>query len=133
VPFATIVPVLVLQNYPYAMKCTPSGLTRGAVYGTFSGTGETTMTRTLPIVEARKQLNSLPEALCRDGEIDVMEITRRGKPVLAVLPWELYEAITETLDIMADREGLAKLRQSIREMEEGSTVSWEDAKLDLIK
>jgi len=27
----------------------------------------------------------------RDGEIDVLEITRRGKPVLAVMPWELYE------------------------------------------
>ena len=47
------------------------------------------MTRTLPMMEARKQLTSLPETLRHDGEIDVMEITRRGKPVLAVMPWEL--------------------------------------------
>lgn len=89
------------------------------------------MTRTLPIMEARKQLNSLPETLVRDGESDVMEITRRGKPVLAVLPWELYEAITETLEVMADKELMEKLRQSVREVDEGAGISWEDAKRDL--
>lgn len=91
------------------------------------------MTRTLPIMEARKQLTSLPETLMHDGNIDVMEITRRGKPVLAVLPWELYEAITETLEIMGDKDLMAQLRQSIREMEAGTTVSWEDAKRELTK
>lgn len=91
------------------------------------------MTRTLPIMEARKQLTSLPETLMHDGNIDVMEITRRGKPVLAVLPWELYEAITETLEIMGDKDLMVQLRQSIREMEAGTTVSWEDAKRELTK
>ena len=91
------------------------------------------MTRTLPIMEARKQFNSLPETLMRDGQIDVMEITRRGKPVLAVLPWELYEAIAETLDVMADKEIMEKLRQSIREMDEGTTISWADARQELSK
>lgn len=91
------------------------------------------MTKTLPIMEARKQLTSLPEILMRDGEIDVMEITRRGKPVLAVMPWELYEAIAETLEVMADKDLMAELRQSIREMEAGETISWEDAKLELAK
>jgi antitoxin YefM len=91
------------------------------------------MTRTLPIMEARKQLTSLPEILMRDGEIDVMEITRRGKPVLAVMPWGLYEAIAETLEVMADKDLMAELRQSIREMEAGETISWEDAKLELAK
>lgn len=91
------------------------------------------MTKTLPIMEARKQLNSLPETLVRDGEIDVMEITRRGKPVLAVLPWELYEAIADTLEVMADKETMEQLRQSIREMEEGAVVPWEQAKQELSK
>ena len=91
------------------------------------------MTRTLPIMEARKQLNSMPESLVRDGEIAVMEITRRGKPVLAVLPWELYEAITETLEVMADKETMEKLRQSIREMDAGASMSWEDVRQDLSK
>jgi len=91
------------------------------------------MTRTLPIMEARKQLNSLPETLVRDGEINVMEITRRGKPVLAVLPWELYEAITETLEVMADKETMEQLRQSLRELDQGVAISWEEARLELLK
>jgi hypothetical protein len=30
-------------------------------------------------------------------------ITRRVRLVLAVLPWEFYESIIETLDILGDR------------------------------
>lgn len=89
------------------------------------------MTRTIPIMEARKQLTSLPETLKHEGELDVAEITRRGKPVLAVLPWELYEAISETLEVMADKELMAQLRQSIKEMEEGKAIPWEEAKREL--
>lgn len=89
------------------------------------------MTRTIPIMEARKQLTSLPETLKHKGELDVAEITRRGKPVLAVLPWELYEAISETLEVMGDKELMAQLRQSIKEMEEGKTIPWEEAKQEL--
>lgn len=89
------------------------------------------MTRILPIMEARKQLTSLPELLVHNGQVDVAEITRRGKPVLAVIPWELYESIVETLEVLGDRDLLQLLRQSIQEMESDKTISWQDAKRDL--
>jgi prevent-host-death family protein len=89
------------------------------------------MTRTLPMMEARKQLTSLPETLRHDDEIDVMEITRRGKPVLAVMPWDLYDAIVETLEVMGDKELRAQLRQSIEEMDKGKTIPWDEAKQEL--
>jgi len=89
------------------------------------------MTKTLPMMEARKQLTSLPETLRHDNEIDVMEITRRGKPVLAVMPWELYDAIAETLEVMGDKELRAQLRQSIEEMDKGKTIPWDVAKREL--
>lgn len=89
------------------------------------------MTHTLPIMEARKQLTSLPEMLMHEGQADVLEITRRGKPVLAVMPWELYEALSETLEVMADKELMIHLRNSIAEMESGNLVSWQDAKREL--
>lgn len=89
------------------------------------------MTHKLSIMEARKQLTSLPETLMHDGQVDVLEITRRGKPVLAVLPWELYEVISETLEVMGDKELMAQLRQSILEMNSGKQISWQDAKQDL--
>ena len=89
------------------------------------------MTRILPIMEARKQLTSLPELLVHNGQVDVAEITRRGKPVLAVIPWELYESITETLEVLGDRDLLPLLRQSIQEMEADQTIPWQDVKRDL--
>jgi PHD/YefM family antitoxin component YafN of YafNO toxin-antitoxin module len=61
----------------------------------------------------------------------VVEVTRRGKPVLAVMPWDLYEAIAETLEVMGDEHLLAGLRQSIREIEQGKTISWDEAKQEL--
>src|SRR6266702_8593447 len=99
---------------------------------TFKSTDkEIAMTHTLSIMEARKQLTSLPETLMHDGQVDVLEITRRGKPVLAVMPWELYEAVSETLEVMGNKELMAHLRQSIQEMDSGKLISWQDAKQEL--
>ena len=86
------------------------------------------MTRTNPIMAARKQLTSLQETLMHNGELDAPAISRCGKPVLAVLPWELYEAISETLEVMGDKELMAKLCESIKEREEGKAIPWEEAK-----
>jgi mRNA interferase RelE/StbE len=62
-----------------------------------SGTSE------LTISEARRALLDLPEKLARTPERAVT-ITRRGQPALAILPWEFYESIVETLDILGDPE-----------------------------
>jgi len=89
------------------------------------------MTHTLSMIEARKQLPSLPETLIHDGQVDVLEITRRGKPVLAVMPWELYEAVSETLEVMGDKELMEQLRQSILEIDSGKLIPWQDVKQEL--
>lgn len=89
------------------------------------------MTHRLSIMEARKQLTSLPETLLHDGQADVLEITRRGKPVLAVMPWELYEAVSETLEIIGDVELMALVRQSMQEINDSTLLSWKDAKQEL--
>ena len=89
------------------------------------------MTKTLPIMEARKQLTSLPEMLMHNGNSDVLEITRRGKPVLAVMPWELYETLSETFEVLSDNDLMLLLRQGIQEMESGKLISWADAKPEL--
>ncbi len=89
------------------------------------------MDRTLSIAQAREQLTRLPEQFAREDDLRAVTVTRHGKPVLAVLPWELYEAIVETLDIMADREQLAALRQGVRDLARGETVDWVEAKAEL--
>jgi antitoxin YefM len=82
------------------------------------------MTR-LTISEARKELLDLPEKLARKPERAVI-ITRRGQPVLAVLPWKFYESIVETLEVLSESELMAKLREGIEDIDRGRLLSHEE-------
>jgi PHD/YefM family antitoxin component YafN of YafNO toxin-antitoxin module len=55
-------------------------------------------------------------------------ITRRGRPVLAVIPWEFYESIVETLDMLSDPESVLALRESIEDLQRGRLASHAEAK-----
>ncbi|PYM18639.1 MAG: hypothetical protein DMD81_05465 [Candidatus Rokuibacteriota bacterium] len=81
----------------------------------------------LTISEARKVLLDLPETLARTPERAVT-ITRRGRPVLAILPWEFYESIVETLEILGDPDMVAALRASLEDVKRGRVVSNAEAK-----
>ncbi len=86
---------------------------------------------TLPMMEARKKLTSLPEELEGSTEDNAVAVTRRGKPVLAIMTWELFEAIYETLEVMGDEQLMKSLRQGIKEAREGKTVSWDVAREEI--
>lgn len=79
--------------------------------------------RTFSIVEAREQLTRLPEMFEQEMEerhdISAVAVTRHNKPVLAILPWELYESIIETLEILGDEELMEDIRQGIKDALEG--------------
>ena len=81
----------------------------------------------LTISEARKVLLDLPETLARTPERAVT-ITRHGRPVLAILPWEFYESIVETLEILGDPDMVAALRASLEDVKRGRVVSNAEAK-----
>ena len=55
-------------------------------------------------------------------------ITRRGRPVLALMPCEFYESIVETLDILGDPEMGRVLRESLEDLKRGRLVSNAEAK-----
>ena len=80
----------------------------------------------LPITEARDELTSLPDKLSATHQ--TVTVTRRGKPVLAILSWDEYESLVETLDVMADEQLMAALRRSIREAKQGKLIPWEQVK-----
>ncbi|HEX8236769.1 MAG TPA: type II toxin-antitoxin system prevent-host-death family antitoxin [Abditibacteriaceae bacterium] len=89
---------------------------------------ETTINKKeLTIVEARNRLTQLPEELRMKGEAGAVTVTRRGKPVLTVMSYELYDSIMETLEIMSDPETMALLRQSIEEAKAGHIIPWQIA------
>ena len=81
-------------------------------------------TERITINDARGELPKLAKQLT--GLHKAMAITRYGEPVLAVMPWELFEAITETLEIMGDPEMMAALRQGIKDVQEGRLVPLEE-------
>ncbi len=83
-------------------------------------------TKELTMVDARRELTKLPEQL--EAEPATIAVTRRGKPVLAIMTWEDYQSIQETLEILSDTEAVEQLRESIREVREGKTISWDEAK-----
>ena len=87
------------------------------------------MAKDMPMTDARHELTSLPEQLSTTHE--TVAVTRRGKPVLAILPWEEYEAIVETLEILSDEDLMRSLRQGIREARHGKGIPWERAKRKL--
>lgn len=83
------------------------------------------MTITMPIAQARSKLTSLPRTL---NDKDTVTITSRGKPVLAVIPWELFESITETLEIMGDETLIKMIRQGVKDLKQGKGIPWNEAK-----
>ena len=84
--------------------------------------------RAIPITQARHELSRLPEEFAADDTSDAVAITRRGKPVLAVLPWDLYDSLVETLEILGDEDLMAALRQSIKEMESEELILWDEVR-----
>ena len=87
------------------------------------------MEREFTITEARSRLTVLPDEFAKDPR--TVAITRRGRRVMALLPWDLYDAIAETLEIMSDKELLAELRKSIAEADKGNSIPWKRVKADL--
>jgi antitoxin YefM len=68
--------------------------------------------RRLSVTEARHSFLKLAESLERDPR-EVVGITRRGRPVMALVSAELYESLVETLDILADEAEAARLRRAL--------------------
>lgn len=92
-------------------------------------------TDTFSMVEAREQLTRLPERLAQEMEnqtgISAIKVTRHNEPVLAILSWDLYESIMETLEILGDREQMLMLLQGIQEANEGKGKLWKTVKKEL--
>ena len=86
-------------------------------------------TENISIIEAGSILSELPKRLADEDR--AVAITRHGKPVLAVMSWELFESIAETLEIMADDDMMSSMQRSIEDMREGNLVSLDQVVADL--
>ena len=92
--------------------------------------------RTYSIAEIQETFIHLPEQL--EQEPDAVIVTQHDKPVMAILPFNLYkdlletvESLQETLEILSDKELMASFREGVKELAEGKDIPWEDAKKKL--
>ena len=97
------------------------------------------MDKTLSIIEAREQLTRLPEQFEQEAGAaashEAITVTRHGKPVLAILPFESYqslvemlETLQETLEVLQDEELMASFRRGLEDSAAGRVKRWEQIK-----
>ena len=77
----------------------------------------------MPLAEAQEVLAQLPERLARRNQ--PLALTRSGDPVLAVLPWDLFESLVETLEIIGDPSLLEAIQDDMRAADDQSLVPLE--------
>lgn len=88
------------------------------------------MIATLSMAEARAQFTQILGQFEKEPEL-VVQVTRHGRPVMAVLSWERYESLIETLAVMSDPALMAAIRASERDIANGRTRDWAAVKADL--
>lgn len=86
------------------------------------------MIKYMPISEARKKITSLDKEFSYD---DTISITNHGKEVYALLRWDTYESIAETLDILSDEALYDDLKKGIQQFERGELVDFDTLKQSL--
>jgi len=84
------------------------------------------MARTVPFSQARSELTALVNDVERTQEHVVL--TRNGRPSVVVMSMAEYEALQETLEVLADPGSLDDLGASERDAAQGRVADWEDVK-----
>ena len=106
--------------------------------------------QTLSISEVQKEIMRLPDAFGEEfGEVTV---TRYGKPMLSILPFEArkteketintlkqtidrlqeeIDGLLETLEILKDEETMAAFRQGVEDIEAGRVIPLDDVLKEL--
>ena len=87
-----------------------------------------TMVKTKSVFETRLRFTSLQDELKMD---EVIAVTRRGEPQMALMRWELYEGLVSTLEVLSDRELMDTLRTSLEDVREGRLVTLDELEQEL--
>ena len=86
------------------------------------------MVKQMSISETRRKITSLENELSYE---DTISVTNHGKEIFALLRWDTYESIAETLEIISDEESFADLKKGIQQVHDGELIDFEDFKKNL--
>lgn len=79
----------------------------------------------ITITQARNSLMKLPDKTAGN---EIIAVTRRNKEVMALMSWELYEGLLETIEILADPEFMGQIKKGLENIELGKTYSVKEAR-----
>lgn len=77
--------------------------------------------RTEPLASVKARLSALVDEVTRTHE--QVTVTRNGAPVAVLLAADDYESLLETLDLLADRDGVERLVQAEQTVAAGEATS----------
>ena len=89
------------------------------------------MIRSISLKALRPELPKVIDMI--DTRFDRYFVVKHGKPVAVMMSVDDYESMIETLDILADKTLMKRLRKSEQEIKQGKTRSWEEVKRSLEK
>ena len=81
------------------------------------------MVKQMSISETRRKITSLEDELSYD---DTISVTNHGKEIFALLRWDTYESIAETLEILSDEEAFTELKKGIAQIEKNQLVDFDE-------
>ena len=84
------------------------------------------MVKQMSISETRKRITSLESELSYD---DTISITNHGKEVFALIRWDTYESIAETLEILNDDKYSEMLKKGIQQVKNNELIDFDDFKV----
>lgn len=86
------------------------------------------MIKQMSISETRRRITSLENDLSYE---DTISVTNHGKEIFALLRWDTYESIAETLEIISDEESFSELKKGIQQIHDDELIDFEDFKKSL--
>jgi PHD/YefM family antitoxin component YafN of YafNO toxin-antitoxin module len=79
----------------------------------------------LTITEARSRFMRLPDETASN---EIIAITRRNKEIMALMSWEFYEGLLETIEILGDPELMRHVRKGMEQVKSGKTYTVKKAR-----
>ena len=76
------------------------------------------MTKNISLKQLRPRLPKVISEI--DSKMDRFIITKRGKPVALMMSIDDYESLIETLDILADRKLIKRIKEAEIEVRKGN-------------
>lgn len=78
----------------------------------------------VPITQAGGRLADIIKNIKKKG--DTVAITQNGVPEAVILSYEKFDALLETMEILADKDLMSQIEHSKRDIEQGRLVDMDE-------